>query len=498
MASPLEWREARPKVAEARRRIWRDYSQDPNIVGVGFGARFRNGRRFLDQPVCSVFVVRKLLDDQLAPQQRLPRTVDVDGATVEIDVVESGRFHAYEFRARERPAAAGISIGHGDITAGTLGTLVTDTSTGNLAILSNNHVLANSNKAKIGDPIYQPGPADAPKTPNNIVGRLARFVPISFGDSTNRVDCAIAEPIGGGCDLLDDIKGDMTRPTAEQPAVGLLFAGGGFHTVLNPINDVVAELGVEMTAGPQARVGPKDLLPGTPVHKTGRTTEYTTGQILGIDVTVVVMYADGQIALFDGQILTSGMSCGGDSGSIVCRGGTGAIATADCLNNCAALRAAEDLTGIPFTQEWVAIRHTRDTYLQTTLLGQWALEVFFANQESGLSTAMATTMANDDRALAQALYAQYGTELKRAAFDPIHHDLQVTEQHIRDAETVLNHARPYLTDPEIQAAEEIFSMAQENVGKYASELRPLLDDQETYERIKGIIDATGSVIDPRP
>src|SRR3546814_3161512 len=57
--------------------------------------------------------------------------------------------------ARERLARSGISIGHAAITAGTLGGLVRDRETGAVAILSNNHVLANSNQGTVGDAILR-------------------------------------------------------------------------------------------------------------------------------------------------------------------------------------------------------------------------------------------------------------------------------------------------------------------------------------------------------
>src|SRR2546422_10036838 len=60
---------------------------------------------------------------------------------------------------RQRPAPMGFSVGHPAITAGTIGARVRD-ALGNVYILSNNHVLANSNGASIGDPEYQPGPLD--------------------------------------------------------------------------------------------------------------------------------------------------------------------------------------------------------------------------------------------------------------------------------------------------------------------------------------------------
>jgi len=50
------------------------------------------------------------------------------------------------------PIPIGVSTGHPDITAGTIGARVID-SDGNIYALSNNHVFANQNDARIGDGI---------------------------------------------------------------------------------------------------------------------------------------------------------------------------------------------------------------------------------------------------------------------------------------------------------------------------------------------------------
>ena len=81
--------------------------------------------------------------------------------------------------ARARPAPTGYSVGHRDITAGTIGGVVVKGS-GETFILSNNHVLANSNDASIGDPILQPGPFDGGTDPSDQIGMLADFEPIDF------------------------------------------------------------------------------------------------------------------------------------------------------------------------------------------------------------------------------------------------------------------------------------------------------------------------------
>jgi len=56
---------------------------------------------------------------------------------------------------------------------------------------------------------------------------------------------------------------------------------------------------------------------GMAIQKSGRTTEYTTGTIEQVDVTVNVQYGGGQVGRFTEQILAGPMSQGGDSGSAV-------------------------------------------------------------------------------------------------------------------------------------------------------------------------------------
>ena len=54
---------------------------------------------------------------------------------------------------------------------------------------------------------------------------------------------------------------------------------------------------------------------GMDVQKYGRTTRYTTGSVLQVNVTVQVSYGPGKTATFVGQLMAGGMSAGGDSGS---------------------------------------------------------------------------------------------------------------------------------------------------------------------------------------
>jgi hypothetical protein len=53
------------------------------------------------------------------------------------------------------------------------------------------------------------------------------------------------------------------------------------------------------------------------LQKSGRTTGYTQGEILQVDVTANVQYGAGQTAQFTDQLMAGAMSQGGDSGSAV-------------------------------------------------------------------------------------------------------------------------------------------------------------------------------------
>ncbi|MFC4121069.1 hypothetical protein [Nonomuraea zeae] len=498
MAGPEEWRRARPLVRQARDQLWQRFREDPNVVGIGFGPPTRGGE-VQDTPSCIVHVVRKVPSSQLAPSRAVPGTLDIQGTTVETDVVESGVLYAYTFHQKERPAMGGISIGHPLITAGTLGCLVKDMRDGEkVAILSNNHVLAAENKAKAGDPIYQPGPLDMPISPDNRIATLTRYENLDFSGAYNRIDAAIAH-LDDNCVVYDDIKGDMTRPTVAQPAVGLLFAGGPFQTILNPIGEVTSRLGIEMIHGPAARsvLTAEDVRPpGSPVQKTGRTTEYTTGRITAIDEIVTVRYTGGY-ATFDGQILTTPMSQGGDSGSVVCRGGSGGTFFSFI---CPFLATAEELTGVPFTQEWMSISYARDKYLATTLVGRWLIDALYLNESTAMvrSAEVKPQVPDSDRAFAQALYSQHGGDMKLALMNPDRDDIRVSEQFIHDAEESLARARKFMLPDEAAAAEQTIALVRERgiVGMTGRDLLNLLDDPNLLQKLKEIAAGTGSLLDP--
>src|SRR5712691_9714114 len=153
-----------------------------NVVGVAVGHKVTAGHE-TDETCVVVFVEAKRPEDELRRRDVVPKAL----GAVRTDVVETGRFRALRAEQtthvgrthRERPAPGGVSVGHYQITAGTLGVLVHRH--GRPVILSNNHVLANGNDARVGDPILQPGPADGGRIQDSIA-RLADFVPIRYNE----------------------------------------------------------------------------------------------------------------------------------------------------------------------------------------------------------------------------------------------------------------------------------------------------------------------------
>jgi hypothetical protein len=279
-----------------------------NVVAAGAGYKVKGGKRTKELSlVCSV--ARKLPLEALDAGDRVPP--EIDG--VPTDVVETGVIRALATRTeRQRPAPGGVSIGHRDITAGTLGCLVKKN--GQVMILSNNHVLANSNDAQVGDPILQPGPIDGGRLPADLIAELYQFVPINFGDPPPPSDCKFANGmitlLNAGCRVI----GSRTRYSIHriQATDNLVDAA-----IARPLNaaDVSGEI---LEIGRITGQGRGEL--GMALQKSGRTTGFTRGEITQVAVTVDVSYGAGRVARFTDQLMAGAMSQGGDSGSAVLDG----------------------------------------------------------------------------------------------------------------------------------------------------------------------------------
>ena len=213
----------------------------------------------------------------------LEAVLDRWGAEADVRVVGPVRASATALplpaaaRRRVRPLVPGTSVAHPDVTAGTLGAFVTDAE-GRVLLLSNNHVLADTDRASVGDPVLSPGPADGGRPGVDRVATLTAFE--RFSPEGNLLDLAVA--------------------AVDDPALV-----GGNVVPEGVLTGVVEE-----------------VLDGVAVAKTGRTTGHTTGTVTAVELDgVTVDYGRGQVLSFDDCLEVEGdgraFSDGGDSGSVV-------------------------------------------------------------------------------------------------------------------------------------------------------------------------------------
>lgn len=264
----------------------------PNVVGTGLGQKYVDGLP-TDEKAVLVFVETKMPQDDLSAQAMLPTKID----GMPIDVIEVGKLVKHSFTDRVRPVRPGYSVGHAKVTAGTIGGIFRDKD-GDIVLLSNSHVFANEGNASPGDAIYQPGSADVdgkiyPVKANDwdsgakawpYIGTLKSFLP--YNKSSNPHDSAICKIHEK---LLEDLL-DTSYPTLNADVAGF------------------AEPAVGMT-----------------VQKCGRTTGYTTGRIIAMHGEFTIGYDVGPLKFTD-CVVTTAMSKGGDSGSLILNHDMNAVA----------------------------------------------------------------------------------------------------------------------------------------------------------------------------
>jgi len=280
-----------------------------NVVGLGIGYK-ETGSENTGEPAFIVYVEKKLPVDELMREQVVPGKI----GGLNTDVVEIGVVRALGIRtSRERPAHPGVSIGHYRSTAGTLGAVVKDKQTGELMLLSNNHVLANGSSthqalAKPGDPILQPGPYDG-GTLKDRIGALYRYVPLEKG--IVRSDCPVALSMArGGNFLLNLVKKDYEirfykRFNAENTVDCALAKPDSPDLVEASILEIGEVKGVA------------EVKPGKKVKKSGRTTGLTSGAVKSVGTVLQVEMDKDEKVWFSDQVVTELISQPGDSGSLI-------------------------------------------------------------------------------------------------------------------------------------------------------------------------------------
>jgi hypothetical protein len=329
------------KAAKAKRK---QLMAKDGVVAIGVGAKIKGDSKTRRAAVVC-FVKKKKPMAELLAKDAIPSTIVDKGVAYPTDVIEVGEIRALAGevnRQKHRPVMPGISVGHYQITAGTLGVIVEKG--GDAYILSNNHVLADTNAASVGDAIYQPAAADMGSDKDK-VAELAEFVPIDFATTAeNTVDCALAKlyvapvveppveeppvvepPVvkppkkklsfwGKIIEFFRKLFGGRSKASAESVVIIIGGDGttGGVDKPLETVEWTNEVLGIGAITGQVAEVAVGDA-----VQKSGRTTGVTQGEVIAIDVTVDVNYGPQGNARFVDQILTTDMSQGGDSGSAI-------------------------------------------------------------------------------------------------------------------------------------------------------------------------------------
>lgn len=185
--------------------------------------------------------------------------------------------------------------------SGTLGSLVTRG--GSFFILSNNHVLAKSDKGTIGDPVTQPGLVDTNCSPGQTIANLSQFAKLE------------SKLISGG-----------TTPLYSAPADTAIaqIVNGQVDTTGAILQLGVVTAGLAQPAPPASTLGTPTV--GMAIAKSGRTTGLTCSSVSATNLTVDVDYdasCGSSAAAFTAEygnqidIVSSTFSAAGDSGSLI-------------------------------------------------------------------------------------------------------------------------------------------------------------------------------------
>jgi hypothetical protein len=256
------------KAKEVQGRYSEELMSIPGVVGHGIGLSSEG------KPEIRIFVMRHGIPDIPAVLEGIPSKVVITGMVVA---------HEDPTKWFPRPVPIGVSTGHPQITAGTIGCRVVD-QYGNVYALSNNHVYANKNDALKGDCALQPGAYDGGKEPADCIGYLEDWETIDFSGRNNYMDAAIA--------------------ISSTEELGYQTLSGGYGAPDS--NPTSARFNMQ-------------------VKKYGRTTGLTQGTVSELNVTVDVCYETlgffrcKKLARFVEQIgIAPGtFSAGGDSGSLI-------------------------------------------------------------------------------------------------------------------------------------------------------------------------------------
>lgn len=268
--------------------VRQELSAYPNVTGTAYGLKEPDS----DEQAVIVFVREKLPESELADDDVIPATVEVDGERVATDVKVSGvlqfesepvsptgRDRRGESSVTEwtteriRPAVGGVSLGHVSLGgSGTMGTSPLRTTDGKVAVLTNSHVAGLNGDASPGDAVLQPDPGDGGRAPDDVIGTLLECSTVSATD-VNTTDSALVEvDTDDVADAILCFDGELRGWT--EPTLGATYS------------------------------------------KCGRSSGLTRGRLIARDGEFTIRQSDGTSSSFRGVDVYERMTLPGDSGSL--------------------------------------------------------------------------------------------------------------------------------------------------------------------------------------
>lgn len=201
---------------EAFQQVVAAFQGRPDVTGVDIGFQVKDGVE-TGEIAIRVHVRRKLSKKALSARDLVPRRL----RGVRLDVIEATYVKQYGAgtearRERVDVVRPGVSVSHARSTAGTLGLFVQAADA--TALLGAAHVLAPDVEARAGDPILQPGRADAGR-PEDAIATLLRF---DLATDTAIALVGPARPI----DRAQEGSGVLVQP-GRYPVLGELLEKSG-------------------------------------------------------------------------------------------------------------------------------------------------------------------------------------------------------------------------------------------------------------------------------
>lgn len=318
------------ELANLHRQVEAELKNINDVVGVGFGLKAESGI-LTDEIAFRAFVKEKKRPEDIDPSELIPKTI----YEFKTDVIEVPKdiMMACEDSEQHRPVVGGITvcnyIAGKDLFPGTLGYFATingNTSRDNIAFITNNHVVTANNGGKENDKIYQPRirvmPLESDILPAEI-GRILKVPPERKnypyqypGENFNPIpeyylDCAAVKLNTDYSSTCNTNWGIDFRKEIKNLNIG------GSNTIVDIDRIKYTDI---------YNYDATDTLIPYKVHKVGRTTGRTEGQVIAIGDVAFTMKNENPylckniITISTGQENCKGekqFSDEGDSGSVV-------------------------------------------------------------------------------------------------------------------------------------------------------------------------------------